>query len=250
MNISELEAAIEALGRPRADFSHLQAVWASLEAARRWDQENPQAASRYRELCAELERQTRAAEEREAEAKRAQRLLDRMRARLDRSGVGERSFEAANEPQETKALGIVRQWLAGGESWLVLCGPKGTGKTVAATWAVVEAIRRGDDAAFRRTSEVAKLSHFDVGAAEYERLARTHLLVLDEVGAELLTDYARSQLHELLDRRHESPRLKTLLTSNLLPKAFGERLGERIVDRIQHAGGIQLITGQSMRGAA
>lgn len=246
--IEELEFKIAAFGRPERALAPMREVFATLEAAKQWDRANPEKAAEYHALCAELNLAIREAEARELEAKNAERVLRLSAVRLERSGVGERSLVAAREPKETMALRVVQQWLASDVPWLVLCGPKGTGKTVAVTWAVAEVIRRGDTAAFRRASEIARLSSFEVGAAELGSLVRVGLLALDELGAENLTDHARGQLHELLDRRHESPRLRTVVTTNLRASALAERIGERLVDRIKQGGGFREVSGESMRG--
>lgn len=248
--VEELESKIAALGRPERVLLPFNALVASLEAAKQWDLAHPEQAAEYHALCAELNLAIREAEARELEAKNAERVLRLSAVRLERSGVGERSLVAARSPTETMALRVVQQWLAGDAPWLVLCGSKGTGKTVAATWAVAEVIRRGDTAAFRRASEIARLSSFEVGAAELGSLARVGLFALDELGAENLTDHARGQLHELLDRRHESPRLRTVVTTNLRASALAERIGERLVDRIKQGGGFREISGASLREKA
>ncbi len=253
--IRELEESLLALGRPRPSFAGFGAVVRSIAAAREWDAANPEAAARHRAITAELEREISAYERREAEEKRIERALRHSAHKLERSGVGQRALEAAANAQDTEALEAVRRWLGDhSKTWLVLCGAKGTGKSVAATWAVREACRTGSDGAFRRASELAKLSGFDAGAAEVEYLKRVSLLVIDDVGAETQTDWAKAQLHELADYRHEFYG-RTVITSNLRWFPSREdaaglvgRLGERIADRVAQAGTVvQLSARPSMR---
>jgi len=249
--INELLSRIEALGRPEMALKSFGSVARSLSAARTWDEKNPALSAQYRALCAELDVETKRVERAERERIAAERILRTSASRLERSGVGERSLDAAASAYETEALGVVRRWRADASlTWLVMCGVKGTGKSVAATWLVREVINSGDSAAFRRTSELAKLSQFEAGAAELEHLKHVHLLVLDDLGAELLTDYARAQLFEVLDHRHENYG-RTILTSNLAWQGAGgmaERLGERLVDRMAQAGRVvQLQPEKSLR---
>lgn len=248
--VAELEAAIEALGRPRLSLSGLRAIIDTGARARAWDEAHPLEAATYRTLVAELEVETRRHEAQEAERLQAERVLRAAASRLERSGVGQRALAAAAEAQDTEALAAVKRWLGDTSStWLVLCGPKGTGKSVAATWAVRHAITTGSTAAFRRASELAKLSGFDAGAAELEALKRVDLLVLDDVGTEQLNDWARAQLHELVDYRHEAYG-RTVLTSNLRWRGEGgleARLGERVADRIAQAGMVMQVAGPSRR---
>lgn len=251
--VAELQAAIEALGRPRLSLSGLRAIIDTGARARAWDEAHPVEAAAYRTLVAELEVETRRAEAQEAERLQAERVLRTSAAKLERSGVGQRALAAASEAQDTEALAAVKRWLGdASRTWLVLCGPKGTGKSVAATWAVRHAITTGSTAAFRRSSELAKLSGFDAGATELEALKRVDLLVLDDMGTESLNDWARAQLHELVDYRHEAYG-RTVLTSNLQWRGVGgleARLGERIADRIAQAGTLVQVGGRSMRRGA
>lgn len=251
--IVELEAAIAALGRPALSLAGLKSIIDTGRRAKAWDEAHPVEAARYRALVAELEAEVRKAEALEAERLAAERVLRTSASKLERSGVGQRAMAAAVDPRPTEALVAVRRWLAdASKTWLVLCGAKGTGKSVAATWAVRHAITTGSTAAFRRASELAKLSGFDAGAVELETLKRVDLLVLDDVGTETLTDWARAQLHELVDYRHEAYG-RTILTSNLSWKGAGgleARLGERIVDRIAQAGTRVQVSGVSMRRGA
>lgn len=232
-------------------FGSIAEAGLSLARARAWDAQHPLRAAQYRALCVELDAETRRVEAEARERDAAERALRTSAAKLERSGVGPRSLEAATAAHDTEALGVVKRWREDNSlTWLALCGAKGTGKSVAATWLVREVIRAGDTAAFRRTSELAKLSQFEAGAAECERLKRVHLLVLDDFGAELLTDYAKAQLFEVLDYRHENYG-RTILTSNLAWQGAGgmaERLGERLVDRLRQAGRVvQLAPEKSMR---
>lgn len=242
MTESELEARIRALGRPEAVFAPLPALMANIREKAAWDAANPVLRDEYFRLVGQLVELRDAAKAAADEVERANRSMRRLRS----SGVGDRSLEAADEPEETPALGAVRRFLANDKTWLVLLGAKGCGKTVAATWAVRERVLDGHSAAFRRVSEVGKLSAFEAGAEELARLAKVELLVLDELGTEFASDFARAQFHELLDKRHEA-KLKTILTSNLPAPEVKQRLGERIADRIEGSGGVVQIGGGSLR---
>lgn len=257
-HLEALRLRIESLGRPAMSLGGFGAVARSLATAKAWDGAHPAQAAEYRALCVEFDAESKRIEREAHERISIERMLRTSAVKLERSGVGERSLDAAAAAFETEALGVVRRWRGDSAlTWLVMCGPKGTGKSVAATWLVREVINAGDSAAFRRVSELAKLSQFEAGAAELEHLKHVHLLVLDDFGAELLTDYARAQLFEVLDHRHENYE-RTIITSNLswLPTTrdgaytpgLAERLGERLVDRVKQAGSVvQLPPIDSMR---
>lgn len=258
MTKQELEARIEALGRPGIQFASMSTVGASLRNAKAWDAANPEKAAEYRALVAELEALTKRQEREQAERDRLEKALRHMAVKLERSGIGERSLDAAQNAHETEALGVVRRWMPDNAlTWLVLCGDKGVGKSVAATWALVGVMRGGGTAARIDATRLATLSQFDAGAEELAWLKRVDMLLVDDIGTELLTDFARARMHELFEERHETYR-RTILTSNLpwhtatrngvtLP-GLEQRLGERLVDRIAQAGRtVQLSAGKSMR---
>ncbi len=65
------------------------------------------------------------------------------------------------------------------------------------------------------------------------------LLILDEIGAQLGTDWESLMLFKIINERYKEM-LPTILISNLDRAALGEYLGERIVDRMQEGGGATL----------
>lgn len=250
--IEALEARLKAIGRPSLPLASLRELTMGRAAQRAWDAAHPDGAAEHFALTADLDAAVREAEALEQQLRVAEKAL----RRLEASGVGPRSLDAASAPDETPAIAAVRRWLGdSSRTWLVLCGSKGTGKSVAATWAVREVCRQGSSAAFRSMASLAKLSSFDAGADEMAYLKRVHLLVLDDVGTEVLTDHAKAQLHDLLDARHEHYG-RTIVTSNLLwdaplaPGSLQERLGERLVDRVRQSGGVVQFKGPSLRKAA
>lgn len=261
--ITTLEQQIAALGRPGLEFRTMGTVAKSLANAKAWDAANPDKAAEYHRLVAELEAETKRIEREEASRLQLERALRHMAVKLERSGIGERSLHAAQAAEDTEALGVVKRWLPDNAlTWLVLCGAKGVGKSVAATWACVEVIKGGGTAAAITAPRLATLSQFEAGAEELAWLKRVDMLLVDDVGTELLTDFAKARMHELFEERHETYR-RTVVTSNLTWRTttrdgqtipgLEQRLGERIVDRMTQAGRVvQLSAGKSMRrrGAA
>jgi DNA replication protein DnaC len=254
----ELETAIAALGRPQPRFlgredgeprsavAFIHRMQTSIRAMTAWDAANPDKAREHERLSGELEALIR----REEAALRSLRAADRALERLEGSGAGERSLKVATEPSETAAIAAARAWM--GEQpprWaLVLRGPVGTGKSIAAVWALRRAALMGEDVALRKSGEVTRLSGFEAGAAELRMLKRVGLLVLDDVGAEALNEWGRALMCELLDARYEA-NARTVLTANPEWPVLVERLGQRIVDRIRHGGRVVELSGQSLRGA-
>lgn len=241
----QLLDAMAALGRPELVLSgplHLR--MASIRRVKDWDAAHPTEALEHARLRDIHEKVVNDAIRAERETAIAERAMNRLADRMERAGVGERSAAAAAEPDESyEAFRVVREWLATSTSWLVLCGQRGTGKSVASTWAVREILRRGDSAALKSIAYIASLSSFESGAVELEYLQRVALLVLDDAGTEQVSSHTASRLHQLLDARHEAYG-RTIISSNIRWSDTDEnthdglvsRLGERIVDRIAQSG--------------
>lgn len=81
------------------------------------------------------------------------------------------------------------------------------------------------------------------GASEREAIkafvAGLDLLILDEIGAQLGTEWERLMLFKIINERYKA-QLPTILISNIDADALGDYLGERIVDRMEEGGGMTL----------
>lgn len=207
---------------------------------------------------------------------------------LKRVGVGERTAEAViGSLGETQAMVAAREWAHAEDAGaLLLLGTKGTGKTVAAAWAMTQrasvTFRRcfcdecgggeqryedaclvgvGHPARVRETFPNArralfvKAGHLASAVHQgdevlWDKAATVPVLVVDDLGREYADQHGRwiSELDLLIDDRHEA-KLRTIVTSNLNATEFKERYGERIADRIRQDGRIVVCTGESLRGA-
>jgi DNA replication protein DnaC len=226
-SLTDIELEIRALGRPAFDWTSRARA-----AIKAWEVARPDLAAQYSELAAERADADAAA----LAAYQAQRLRPRLPT------VTESAAAAATE---TDALRGVRGWLQGSERWCLVVGPVGTGKSVAARWAVEQVIETGRWALMTTAARIGRLSTWD-DAGELDRLERADLLVVDDVGAEADNDHARVTLRSLLDTRHDRGR-RTLLTSNLVGGSLSRWLGERISDRIASSHVRVETSGKSMR---
>ncbi|WP_299231682.1 ATP-binding protein [uncultured Halomonas sp.] len=81
------------------------------------------------------------------------------------------------------------------------------------------------------------------GGSEREAIkafvAGLDLLILDEIGAQLGTEWERLMLFKIINERYKQM-LPTILISNIDAAGLGEYLGERIVDRMTEGGGMTL----------
>lgn len=169
-----------------------------------------------------------------------------IRRDLAAAGVGARflgctleNFRPHTKTQE-KALSRLRRYVASlpTDRGLFIAGPVGTGKTHLAV-GVLRAARelRGIGGRFAMVPAVlaqirAAIGRGDEDAAYVlETYQQTPLLVLDDIGAERVTDWVREQLFLLIDARYQAM-LPTLVTTNDSLETLEEHVGQRIVSRI------------------
>lgn len=125
--------------------------------------------------------------------------------------------------------------------FLVLAGPGGRGKTVAAVYAMM--LYRGG--VFLHAPRFAMSSWFD--EEKWRSWDRTGLLVLDDLGEEFDDTKGgfQMQLDTLIDARYGFER-KTIITTNLTSVRFKRRYSERVRRRIREAGDFIELTGPDL----
>jgi DNA replication protein DnaC len=135
-----------------------------------------------------------------------------------------------------------------------LVGPSGVGKTHLACAIGHEAVRRGIDVLFRRTTTLLKWLNSGRADATYDRklasLADFPLLILDDFGLEDLSPAHQHDLYELICARYETA--STIITSNRdlaeWPAVFDNPLiASAAVDRLVHRAIKLTIEGDSYR---
>lgn len=192
--------------------------------------------------------------------------LQAMDAFLDSCGVEERErdlvlagldgawgrVQPEGAPLPYSAVEKAREWWRGPDTFLTFLGAAGTGKTVAAAelcslcrfsysredlgdvW-VWPSVNR-DRPAFRLASKLAAMPHWGEDVLRERRFLSTcRLLVLDELGGEMMSDGWLSVLQEVINDRYRARR-KTVLIANLARKDFARRYGDRITRRLSEAG--------------
>lgn len=164
--------------------------------------------------------------------------------------------------------GRVSGWLDSDSRTLVLVGDNSTGKTHAAF-----AIGNQAAASGRRPWWVVAWNVADLNdklrpggpVRVYEYAERCDLLILDDLGAEKISDWTLQELYRLLDARVRNARLgrKTIITTNLpydergfkdtppekrpvLPNML-QRYTPRVTHRIMHGAAVVRIEGDSWR---
>lgn len=146
-----------------------------------------------------------------------------------------------------RAMLAVREFLAGEHRLLVLAGGVGTGKTMASAWLAAKIAEvRGRKVEMITAPGLARVSVYKED--EVGPLERCDLLIVDDVGTEFLDTKGMflTQFDSLMNERYANDR-RTVITTNLTAKAFSERYGERLIDRVRESGRFVEIAGESMR---
>ena len=166
----------------------------------------------------------------------------------------EKSFE------ETPAILAVRDFLKEPrECWcLVLAGPPGRGKSIAAAYwlkriaydIAVENFETSNQPFTKQrwwsAQEVGRVSSHD---QELTVLMQRDNIVIDDLGTEYLdkNGHILHRLDELITRRYSNYK-RTLITTNLNIQGFKNRYGNRIFSRIGDGGIFHGLVGESYRG--
>ena len=189
---------------------------------------------------------------REAEGK-AQLRAEMPRA-LRAIGLREQEVELLGALDERwPALAKLRAWAADAEGpkrcFATVGGVTGTGKTIAACAVLAEQCRerlkcesfdgwlwRPKRGRYVKASELSRLSYFDdTDVRRLEQLAVVPWLVVDDLGAEWLSDPWRASFLELIDAR-AAHRVRTIITTNMKSSELGPRYDVRVWRRLQDFG--------------
>jgi DNA replication protein DnaC len=174
------------------------------------------------------------------------RLLSKRRiAKVFRRADIPKRFSAATFASYpgARANGVsdVEAWANGtGQQSLVLYGEAGRGKTSLAVASMKLRVERDQcDALFITTPKLLdRIRETYSGRSEDAEAEVLHLvetvglLVLDDLGAERVTDWVREKLFTILNARHDAL-LPTIYTSNLGPEELAGHIGGRTAERLK-----------------
>lgn len=255
--LSRLDAEIEqaltdCASRPRIDGHYLRhalydpkAKESLAKSQEEWDAANPESAARLAAARANDDR-------RDA-------LREETKRRQTKREANERALSALDDVPRIRALVVkgltnteahdaVRDW-ARSSSWcLLMLGGVGCGKSTAAG---DYTYRQGMDWAplpiWARAVEASRMSAFgETAEARFASWRLCSLLVLDDLGTELVTPTWQQALDDILDFRYQHS-ARTILPTNLTAEEFKKRYGDRISDRIREGGTVKELSGKSMR---
>ena len=137
---------------------------------------------------------------------------------------------------------------------LLIAGPCGTGKSHLAQALGHCAVRLGYDVVFVTQTQLLGSLQAARAMGTYDRrfqaLARTPLLIIDDLGLKPLRPPQDEDLHDMIAERHE--RVATLVTSNLDCTEWGaafpnKLLGAATIDRLRHNAYQLILDGKSYR---
>jgi DNA replication protein DnaC len=189
----------------------------------------------------------------ERDNRRLRRLLQLAKLRLDAS-IEDIDFRSPRGLDKSVVLRLAGcDWIRNHQVVLIV-GATGTGKSYLACALAQAACRHGLSTRYFRLSRL--LDDLALARADgsypkvLDRLARTHLLALDDYGMVPLNDAQRRDLLELLDDRYGQR--ATLLTSQLPLEHWHDVIGEptfadAILDRLVHHAHRITLKGPSMR---
>ena len=132
-----------------------------------------------------------------------------------------------------KAIEQARFFLQDVHPGLYVFGDVGSGKSLLACAILNDLHRAGRSVRFQRITELLKaVVQEDTGDDFQERLVKVPVLVLDDIGAQRPSDYARQMLLTIYDARTDRGN-RTIWTSNLTLEELNEYLGDqRLASRI------------------
>lgn len=156
---------------------------------------------------------------------------------------------------EKKQLNQLRElkWLEQNFN-VILMGPSGTGKTYIAAGLCFDAVDKGYRAYFKTMEELIKtLKMKDItrtASAEYLRIMRSHLLVIDDIMMFPVTQQDALAFFNLINELHD--RTSIIITTNKSPKEWSEVLKDEVLttallDRILFKCEIINLEGKSYR---
>jgi len=138
---------------------------------------------------------------------------------------------------------------------LFLCGSIGTGKTHLCSAIANYVLQAGLDVVYLKIGTMLDMIrdckyNFEkkeqLSAGQLKNLYRVSLLIIDDLGTEVSTDFVREQLFYLFDERINY-RLPWVISTNLSPNEIGTMYEDRLSDRIIGTSRVLKFTGTSIR---
>ena len=120
--------------------------------------------------------------------------------------------------------------------WLFLTGKFGCGKTHLAAAIANEVVSLGVETLFLTVPDLLDWLRYSFGSddtsyeSRFEEIKNVRLLVLDDLGTQNATAWAREKLYQIINHRY-TQRLPTVITTNIDLSEIDERVSSRLQDR-------------------
>jgi DNA replication protein DnaC len=156
--------------------------------------------------------------------------------RFDTFEPRERELSAEHRRNLAEALAIARAYAEYARDWLVFFGAYGCGKTHLAAAIANRRVELGYPALFVVAPDL--LDHLRAAFSpqssvsydkRFEEVRTAPLLILDDLGTESATPWAREKLYQIVNYRYAA-RLPTVITTTLSIDEFDPRIRSRILD--------------------
>lgn len=182
----------------------------------------------------ELERLVKAGDKREIEKRFA---LDSLGDRFKDSTFDNYEHRLGSEQAFKMGQQYAQEFIEWGPDSLMLWGNVGNGKSHIASAIANHLNDQGYIVIFQSVPDLLARIKSTFGKSQetesdiLRALQQCDLLILDDIGAEKVTDWVQEVMFRIIDKRYRKQR-PILYTSNLKPSMLLEKLGGRIYDRI------------------
>ena len=156
-------------------------------------------------------------------------------ARMQHNFEAARSFAQSFSPKASPSL--------------LFLGGTGLGKTHLSSAIAKEVIDRGFDVLYDSAMHVFAAfenARFHGGADDTDRYLTVELLILDDLGTELMTSFVQSAIYQIINTRLITGK-KTVISTNLSPNELGRRYGAPVLSRLQGEYQLLLFFGEDIR---
>jgi len=182
------------------------------------------------------------------------RLLKNANIKQTMACIEDIEFSARRSLKKDMLADVIAGRVIENKNNVLICGPTGSGKSFLACALANLACRRCQTTLYYRASRFMEMLSAEKALGNYlkiiEKIGKLKLLVLDDLGPEVMTKEQRNLFLEIIEERYLSG--STIITSQLAFEQWYEIFGEpttadAICDRLFHNAHKITITGDSMR---